>query len=334
MRFLRVGLPVWLLLLTGWVHLGLAAEDTPKKDATVDYPQAAIASTLLKATLYLPDAEKGFYRGTRFDWSGVISQIEYKGHTYFATFGSPHNPKIHDHIAGPAEEFSMDDPPGYAEAKEGETFVKIGVGLLKRGKEKKYGFSGNYAVEKFLPWDVSKTGNSITFTQTLEPTGGWGYVYTKKVYLAKELPVLVIGHMLENTGTRAIATDHYNHNFLIFDQEPISSAYRIVYPFTPEVEKVNGKQSKLDGNTLAIVTDTFTGSLWMQLKGFTGKEDHVCIVENTKTRTSVKIRSDLAPVKYRVYAEKTALCPEAFVPIQVEPGRSQLWTNTYEFVAP
>jgi hypothetical protein len=29
----------------------------------------------LKMTVYLPDAEKGFYRGTRFDWSGVIGPV-------------------------------------------------------------------------------------------------------------------------------------------------------------------------------------------------------------------------------------------------------------------
>ena len=48
-----------------------------------EFPQVVIANKLLKATVYLPDAEKGFYRGTRFDWSGMVAQAEYKGHTFF-----------------------------------------------------------------------------------------------------------------------------------------------------------------------------------------------------------------------------------------------------------
>src|SRR5262249_11443629 len=46
-------------------------------------PQAEINNGLLKAQLYLPDAQKGFYRGTRFDWSGVIGSLEYQGHRYY-----------------------------------------------------------------------------------------------------------------------------------------------------------------------------------------------------------------------------------------------------------
>ena len=39
-------------------------------------PQAEISSGRLHAKLYLPDAQSGYYRGTRFDWSGVIAALE------------------------------------------------------------------------------------------------------------------------------------------------------------------------------------------------------------------------------------------------------------------
>jgi hypothetical protein len=47
-----------------------------------DHPQAEISNGQIRAKLYLPDASKGFYRGTRFDWAGVVSSLEYKGHNY------------------------------------------------------------------------------------------------------------------------------------------------------------------------------------------------------------------------------------------------------------
>ena len=35
-------------------------------------PQVEITNGLIKARLYLPDANNGYYRATRFDWSGII----------------------------------------------------------------------------------------------------------------------------------------------------------------------------------------------------------------------------------------------------------------------
>ncbi len=42
-----------------------------------------ISNGQIHAKLYLPDSKTGFYRGTRFDWSGVISSLEFSGHNYY-----------------------------------------------------------------------------------------------------------------------------------------------------------------------------------------------------------------------------------------------------------
>ena len=83
-------------------------------------PQAEISNTLLHVKLYLPDAEHGFYRGTRFDWSGVVADLQYKGHSYYGPWFTATDPKIPDFIyqgseivagpcsaiTGPVEEFA------------------------------------------------------------------------------------------------------------------------------------------------------------------------------------------------------------------------------------
>ncbi len=51
--------------------------------AAADPPEAGISNGSIDAKLYLPDADRGYYRGTRFDWSGVIPSLRYKGHEYF-----------------------------------------------------------------------------------------------------------------------------------------------------------------------------------------------------------------------------------------------------------
>jgi len=45
------------------------------RPSTAGPPEAWISNGLVRAKLYLPDAGNGYYRGTRFDWSGVIAGL-------------------------------------------------------------------------------------------------------------------------------------------------------------------------------------------------------------------------------------------------------------------
>ena len=61
-----------------------------------DPPQAEISNGVVSARLYLPDAQDGYYRATRFDWSGQVASVEYKGHKYFGQWFEKSDPKHHD----------------------------------------------------------------------------------------------------------------------------------------------------------------------------------------------------------------------------------------------
>src|SRR5882724_5581077 len=104
-----------------------------------DVPQADITNGVLKAKLYLPDTEQGYYRATRFDWAGVVASLEYKGHNFFGLWFEKYDPNIHDAITGPVEEFLTEGKGlGYDEAKTGESFVKIGVGAIRKPDEPRF----------------------------------------------------------------------------------------------------------------------------------------------------------------------------------------------------
>src|SRR3984957_12161893 len=100
-----------------------------------DYPHVVIKGDKLKFTLYEADATKGFYRGTRFDHAGVFGHMEFAGHKIFGPWKDTHDPTNHDDIVGPCDEFGIDSPLGYDDAKVGGTFLKIGVGELEKPKE-------------------------------------------------------------------------------------------------------------------------------------------------------------------------------------------------------
>ena len=72
---------------------------------------------------------RGYYRGTRFDWSGQISSLEFDHHQFVGQWFDHYDPKLHDSIMGPVEEFRTSGAGlGYAESKAGGTFIRIGAG--------------------------------------------------------------------------------------------------------------------------------------------------------------------------------------------------------------
>ncbi len=111
------------------IALFLFAAAQPPTDA----PSVEIKNAAITAKILLPDPDRGYYRGTRFDWSGVTASLRTKNHEYFGVWFPRYDPKLHDAIMGPVEEFrSADGGMGYAEAAPGDTFIRIGVGVVRR----------------------------------------------------------------------------------------------------------------------------------------------------------------------------------------------------------
>ncbi len=202
-------------------------------------PHVEISNGVVKATLYLPDPDHGYYRGSRFDWSGVISRLEYKGHNYFGVWFEHYDPYLHDAITGPVEEFRNGSAPtgsalGYDEAPPGGMFVKIGVGVLKKPDGKPYSFARRYQIVNTGVWASRPEKDSIEFQQDLEDDSGYSYSYRKVVKLVARRPEMMLEHTLRNTGKRVIDTNVYDHDFYVLDGMPTGPPARIVFPFAPK----------------------------------------------------------------------------------------------------
>src|SRR5947207_2872295 len=158
----------------------------------------------------------GFYRGTRFDWAGVIGSAEYAGHDYFPQWFQRAYAKVRDFIydgpdivagpctaiTGPSEEFITDGKAlGFDEAKPGGTFIKIGVGVLRRPDDAKYDMFRVYPIQDGGKWKVTRKPNSIEFAQELaDAASGYAYQYRKTVSLAGGKGQMVLDHTLRNNG--------------------------------------------------------------------------------------------------------------------------------------
>ena len=297
-------------------------------------PQAKISNGLITATLYLPDNENGYYRGTRFDWSGQISALKYKGHSYFGLWYDKYDPYLHDAIMGPVESF---DPIGYDNVTTGGSFIKIGIGALEKPEEKKYHFTNNYKLINPGKWDIKQASDKIKFTHTLNDTT-ISYVYTKTVQLTQGKPELILLHTLKNTGQRPIETNVMNHNFFVIDNQVTSSDFEVEFPFELSVANDNDqkKAATIQGKQILLENGDPAGKDFYlgPMSGYSNiADDYNITVKNKKTGAAVNIRADKPFSRLAFWATVKTVCPEPFIHVKAEPGEEFSWKIIYTFKA-
>jgi hypothetical protein len=314
-----------------------------------DYPQAEISNGQIRAKLNVPDAQNGYYRGTRFDWSGIIANLEYKGHTYFAPFYEKFDPNVRDvelkngvvagpisATSGPVEEFGANDgaTQGYAEAKPGGTFIKIGVGVLRKPDNSKYDHYYRYEIVDPGKWTVKKGPGWVQFTQELnDPASGYGYLYRKTVRLVKGKPEMLLEHALRNTGSKAIEGNVYNHNFFVIDHQAPGPDFALKFAFEIRGAGEMANLAEVHGNQIHYLKTLGNGeTAATRIQGFgdTAK-DYDVTVENRKTGAGVHVTGDRPVARVYLWSVKTTLCPEVYINLQIEPGQESKWNAKYQF---
>ena len=301
--------------------------------SSADFPLVKITNGLIEADLYLPDAQNGYYRGVRFDWAGVISRLEYKGHCYFGEWNpKPYNATLHDNITGPVEEFT---PVGYEETQVGGDFLKIGVGILTKTEDKKYFFADQYAIKNAGKWTIKPSKNKVEFVHELSDAAGYGYLYRKTVKLTKGKPELMLQHSLKNTGQKTIETQVYNHNFLMIDSEPTGPNIKTTFAFDVRAEGKNfGTIAKAENRSISYVQPLKTGEN-VYSEGLTGFEntakDYDIFIQNLKSGAGVRITSDRPLEKLVYWACHSTACPEPYIKLSVKPQQEVRWEIKYEF---
>jgi hypothetical protein len=310
-----------------------------------DYPHVVLKNDKLKVKVYLPDPEKGFYRGTRFDRAGVLGEIGFAGHTIFGPWKDTHDPTNHDDILGPVEEFGMEKPLGYDEAKVGGTFLKFGVGELEKPKEEKYNFAGKYKVVKPAEWTRTDKREPVELKAGIKPeqmigwameqeANGYSYQYTKVLAVGGD--TLVILHHLKNTGEKPITTDFYNHNFFNVDADPVGPNYSFAFSFEVGTKDLRGKFGELveaKGKELRFKDKLSDGFVMAGLTGFDPKRGHNTFeMRHAPSKVSVEVGFGYPLAKFNVWGIKTTICPEPFMQIEnLQPGQEKVWMVNYTF---
>jgi hypothetical protein len=313
-------------------------------------PEAEIGNGSVIARLYLPDAAKGFYRGTRFDWSGVIGGLECAGHNYYPQWFQRSDMGVHDFIydgadivagpctaiTGPAEEFSSNGKGlGYDQASAGGTFLKIGVGVLRKPDDKNYDPYRLYPFQDGGRWTVTRKPDVIEFKHELaDPSTGYAYEYRKTVSVAGSAPQLVLDHVLRNTGKRAIQTSVYNHNFLYLDRQAPGPEVTLTFPFRISTSPpVAGSLAVIQENCIGF-SKTLTGQdrVYLDIRGFgADPKDYDIRIENRKVGAGVRITGDRPLARAALWAIRAPLSIEPFIDMNIEPGAEFSWRIKYDY---
>ncbi len=314
-----------------------------------DFPSAEISNGQIQVKLYLPDAKHGYYRGTRFDWSGEIISLKYHGHEYYGPWFNGVDAKVHDYrfagpeiiaspcsaASGPVEEFQTNGTAlGWDEAKVGGTFIKIGVGVLRKDSSH-YDYVRQYEMVDPGKWTVKRRRDSVEFTQELtDPSSGYGYIYRKTVRLIEGKPEMVLEHSLKNTGRRTIRSRVYNHNFLVLDHQPPGPDFKIELPFKIQpVHPPDPEMAEIRGNQVVYLKALQNEEVvQIPMSGFSDSpKDNEIRIENRKVGAGMLITGDHPLVHLNLWSIRAVLAMEPFITMTIEPGKEFTWKMSYQY---
>ncbi|MET4693178.1 hypothetical protein [Endozoicomonas lisbonensis] len=291
----------------------------------VSFPEVRLENDTVKVAVYLPDIEKGSYRSTRFDWSGLIHSFQFEEIEYFGRWRSEpvHNPEMHFSVNGPAQIFGN---LGYGES---DTFVRIGIGVLEKPEnEKSFNFINPYQILDHGEWQVESTDDTVQFVQTLQDDTGYGYRYRKTVTLNEQ--GFSMAHQLENTGEKAIETTVFNHHFFVIDDQTVDEQYQVFFPFSP-AKQIEESRIELQDDSLQIIEPiSDEDRLFVPLTGFARTaDDHQFRIHHNGLNRGIKVQVDQPLSRLVVWANDRSLSPENFLEVNVPVGESFSWTAEY-----
>ncbi|MCK6490916.1 MAG: hypothetical protein L6R48_21905 [Planctomycetes bacterium] len=282
-----------------------------------------------------PDAPERYHRGVRFTPLAAVLRASRGGHEFL------YNPIEHDpqdDHAGLAAEFDLcipggpaaDLPPGFAAAPVGGSFLKVGVGVLRKHAPDYHLFHRPplvAAAATTAAWEAAR----VLYRQDCRGPGDLAYRLDALLRL-EDGGVVAVDWTLANTGSAAFATRQYSHNFLRFDGHDVGPGYELTFPHPVACSPLNPEQ-RLDGSTIRFEAPIPT---WLnaQVEAPPGVAA-ACTLAFPAAGLSTTCTTSIPIQHTAIHARAGYVAPEQFVRLELAPGEARSWTRSYRFaVAP
>jgi len=357
------------------------------------YANVTLHSPIMSARVFLPylqdeSEESQYYVGSRFEHGSMIGDVVYGHKTVYGRemWRTPHDASWPESGVGLASEFGCgDNGPtcagkgditngvlGYETAKNGEPFLKIGVGALVKGscpdcltdETDDYKFNSPYKFYRQPKWSTlpSPSPNEVSFVHE-ESLGDLGYRIQKTIRL--EGNILTVRTILSNSGKKQFSTPWYSHHFFTGDNDPVGPGYGIdlglseygVKASTPLFDQPGIGFWAEDLNAYANVTMARDGSISMKmskeipegvrLKAAFFDEKTITLTDGSFTLhapNGLSVEERLPELQsqsrnpfiyaYNVYAERGTLSPEPMLLLYLQPAETTVWTQHLKFTSP
>ncbi len=267
------------------------------------------------------------YRLSRFDWTGKIVKLIYRGVTM--TSHELPDSKAPNQGLGLYNEFGIDRPVGFDEIEVGDWFHKIGIGLLQKQSEV-YNFNRLHNIRP-AQFQVHAETDRITINCRSEAYNGYAYELKKIICLDNE--GFQISYELTNSGEKVIQTNEYTHNFLAFNGASMGQDYHLHWPFKI---KPNSFLETVNPDRLVNVGDRvikFSGEpqqpfFFSNLSGGEAVEAQWTL-ENTQQKMSLSETGSFTTEAINLWGWGHVVSPELFFQVNVAPGKSIFWSRDY-----
>ncbi|MDR1531436.1 MAG: hypothetical protein LBS62_04505 [Clostridiales bacterium] len=257
------------------------------------------------------DCESELYRGGRFDRQGLIASFRRGPAEFCGAEGEGGG-------VGLCNEFGLADPVGFEDAQQGGLFLKIGVGWLQKTTDQ-YRQVYPYPIAELVRSQYTRLDGAVRCGFDSGEENGYA-VRCSKTYTLTEDGVSV-AFSLENTGSKAIATSEYCHNFLTVNGTgglPVDSKYSLQTGCEPIDRAVRdliagGQPVYYAAFDRAALPDSFRE--WR----FSHEDSPVMFRESC----------DFHPVRFAVWGTRAVISAECFHALRLLPGERAVWSRTY-----
>lgn len=265
------------------------------------------------------------YNGPRFDWTGIIKDIRFLKHSFCV----PEQYKEGKGSGGIGfcNEFGIDRPIGYDSVNVGETFPKIGAGLVTKTGDKPYDFFEKAPLVNAEIVEEVWTDNKYKIVSEINDHKGHNILLTKIITIDNAM--LSIYYFLENQGPNKISTNEYNHNFIGIDEVSVGPDYSL---YIPALEKCNKIVGDFECNEKTIIwPKTPTDDFYALLELGPMNEGFNWELRQHKSKVGVREFSTFPISKAAIWGYTHTICPELFINIELEGNSTMSWKRIYEF---
>ena len=292
-----------------------------------------LTSGSLSVEVMDPNHPDRYNRGVRFTPVAAVLRANLNGRSYLYA-PADHDPVV-DH-GGLAAEFDLcipggpeaDLPPGYEEAAVGEGFLKVGVGVLRKGK-KTYNFFQKPELIESAKTTVQWSPDSAAFRQTCGGVNGYAYELAATVTVRDN--AVFVDWKLTNTGTKALVTKQYTHNFFRFGDHDIGDGYILSFPHDFQAECLESGQKQIGRDILFVgAIRKWINALVRPPADYAGP--NAFLLRDTVTGQSVRCETSVPGLFTAIHARTSYVAPEQFIAISLAPGETKTWSRSYAFM--